>query len=251
MEPKNRGWMIAVAVIAVASIGAAVVWNLRDRLFGASAALDAGVILPAELPDSGASEDVPLAEGDEKIRKHGLEGSKSPELAGWLSSPNIIQRLAAATKLIADGQSPAPVISFVEIDGEFAVLEKGSQLFIDPKSYQRYDSPVAVFTAMDPMYAARAYADLRPYFETAYKEVAAPGERFETVLKSAIDRLVRVQIPDEPIEVVPRGAIYLFKDPALEALSPAEKHILRLGPKNGRAFQESLKKFAAAAGLAR
>lgn len=251
MEPKNRGWTIAVAVIAILAIGGALVWNLRDRLFGAAPPLDAGVILPAELPDSGAFEQKPLAEGDEKIRKLGLEGSKSPELAGWLSSPNIIQRIAAATKLIADGQSPAPVISFVEIEEQFVVTERGSQLFIDPKSYQRYDAVTAVFTSIDSTYAARAYADLRPYFETAYQEVAAPGERFDTVLKSAIDRVLRVQFPPEPIEVVPRGAIYLFKDPAIEALSPAEKHVLRLGPKNGRAFQESLKKFADAAGLTR
>ena len=39
------------------------------------------------------------------------------------------------------------------------------------------------------------------------------------------------------------------KEPELEALSPAEKHLFRMGAKNAQVVQSSLKRFASAAGL--
>jgi hypothetical protein len=49
----------------------------------------------------------------------------------------------------------------------------------------------------------------------------------------------------------PRGAIYLYADASLEALSPVEKQLLRLGPEQMTSVQTWLRRFEAAAGLAR
>ena len=38
-----------------------------------------------------------------------------------------------------------------------------------------------------------------------------------------------------------RVSTYRFADPALEALGPVEKHLLRLGPANARAVQAKLR----------
>ena len=53
-----------------------------------------------------------------------------------------------------------------------------------------------------------------------------------------------MRVPDGEPTLVPRGALWAYADPALEALSPAEKHLLRLGPRTQRMVQEKLGDFA-------
>jgi hypothetical protein len=97
---------------------------------------------------------------------------------------------------------------------------------------------------VDPGSAARAYRQLSPYLEGAFAQIAQPGERFDDVLRAAIERLRAVPVPVGPIEVVPKGALYLYADAALEARPPAEKQLLRFGPTNQAALQAWLGRFA-------
>ena len=47
---------------------------------------------------------------------------------------------------------------------------------------------------------------------------------------------------DGPIRIVPgKGATYAFADPRLEALTPAQKHLIRMGPENQRMIQTRLR----------
>ena len=55
-------------------------------------------------------------------------------------------------------------------------------------------------------------------------------------------------IPDGPVAVTARGGVYGFADPRLEALSPAQKLLLRSGPDNARRVQTQLSAIAAALG---
>jgi DUF3014 family protein len=262
------GWVIgAIAVGAIAFAG----WRYRDNLSGlfASAPPDAGVDAAIEAaPDAEAPPEKSLQEGDEVLRKVAGDAAKSPLVDRWLQNADVVQRLTAAARLIARGESPKPVLSFVEIQGDFDVVEQNTtkprkpgkgkkkavdyteRVFIAPESYRRYDGLVKLFSSMDVAYAGRSYRQMRPYFESAFAQVASPGERFDDVLRAAIKRLRSVHVPEAPIELVPKGAIYLYKDPKLEELSPAEKHVIRMGPKNAKLFQDTLRSFAAHAGVA-
>ena len=252
---QGRGWWIALTLAAILAAGGAF---LLLRTPGSSPpeptpvafAADAGV---AEL-DGGTVPSLPLADGDALLRKLAAAGSSSAELAGWLAAPDILRRIAASIFLMARGDSPRPVLGFVEIEGEFAVKEesrgkKGERILISPASYARYDRLTRALTSIDGAYAGQAYGQLRPYFDSAFAEVGHPGERFDDVLRSAIRRLVSVQVSGGEIELVEKGAIYAFRDPALESLRPLDKHMLRLGPANAAAIQASLRRFAEAAGL--
>lgn len=277
--PHPKRWPLAIgSLIAIgAFVAGFVFWKNRERSLlsgGSNPPLEARPeAIEAATPEPPPPVHSP-ADGDAVLRRLGSAASKSPVLEGWLASQGIVQRIVAAVRLLRDGRSPSPVLGFIDIEGEFSIVETkttaqapamptstakiGSnrsvpttteRLFISPGSCARYDALTSLFTSIDPAYAGRAYAELRPYFESAFKDVAAPGERFDDVLRAALRRLVSVSVPDDPIEVVPRGAIYLFHDPALEALSPAEKHMLRMGPKNARAFQDALRRFAMSAGI--
>ena len=62
-----------------------------------------------------------------------------------------------------------------------------------------------------------------------------------TTLATAIDNILAVPVPPEPPRVELDVKTYLFVDPALESLTPAEKHVLRLGPQNAREVQSKLR----------
>jgi hypothetical protein len=53
--------------------------------------------------------------------------------------------------------------------------------------------------------------------------------------------------PDE--RLVPQGGRYGFEDPTLEALTPAQKHLARMGDQNMRAIQDKLRQIALAIGI--
>ncbi len=256
----GQGFWIALVAVLVVAAGGLIYWRMGKTEAVAPTIADAGARVeapPPVLEDAGpegetAETPTPRPDADALLRRLAAGASASKQLEEWLSAPGILQRIAASVRLIAAGQSPRSVLSFIEIDGDFAVQEPkqyGGRLYIAPASYARYDGVIGSFTSIDPDYLAKSYRQLRPYLETAYAEVARPGERFDDVLTAAIQRVVSVHLPQGPIALVPKGAIYAFEDPELEALTPAEKHVIRLGPKNAEAIQTLLRRFASSAGL--
>jgi hypothetical protein len=87
--------------------------------------------------------------------------------------------------------------------------------------------------------------------EDAYRELGLRDRTFDETLAVAIGNLLTAAGPDTTLEVEPEGEVYVFSDPAVEALSPAEKHVLRMGPDNARRFQAKLGEIAAALGVMR
>ena len=104
-------------------------------------------------------------------------------------------------------------------------------------------------TSVDTSSVSRVYQELKPLLDSAYGELAEPGRNFEQALTEAIQRLVDVPVPPRDIAVTPKGALYLFADPELEARPAAEKHLLRMGPENMRKVQVKLAELAGALGL--
>lgn len=261
----------AIAVAAVAAIGG---WWFWGRSAPAPTAVVPASPAPTSAATAPAAAPVPLEEapdapsvapgdGDALLRRLAAGLSPSPELAQWLAAESILQRLAASVSMAAAGGNPRPMLTFLELKGPFTVDEQiekkpaaeGERVefterdFIAPASYARYDALTGLVTSIDPAAAGRAYAQLRRYFGAAFTQIAKPGERFDGVLKAAIDRLQAVPIPSGPVEVVPAGAMFKYADPALEGLRPVEKQFLRFGPTNQAALKAWLQGFGAQAGL--
>jgi len=229
------------------------------------AEVDAGV------PDAGPA--VSVAEGNAKLAALAAGLSPMEQLAKWLSADDIVRRIAAAVNLVADGDSPRPVLGFLSVASPYPVTEvldpkqkqakrpkrfkkgqkpppaRGSRFFVSPESYARYDELSQVVASIDPKAAAAAFKTLHPYLDAAFGEIGRPGRRFDDALVAALKRVTAVQVPDGQLELRLEGALYHYQDPALEALPAADKHVLRLGPKNAAKVQAALKAFAAEAGL--
>lgn len=206
---------------------------------------------------------IPVADAETRLRQAIARASSAPELVQWLAQESILQRIAASVTMVAAGATPRPMLGFIEIPGRFEVdeeiekrpaapgerVEFTERAFISPKAYARYDRVAAVVTSVDPGAAGLAYAQLRGSFGAVFAQIAKPEERFDDVVRAAIQRLLAAPVPDTRVEVVPRGATFLYADPALEALRPAEKQLIRMGPQNQRALQVWMRRFAAAAGI--
>lgn len=183
---------------------------------------------------------------DAQLRAAGQTLSSHPVWARWLSAGDLARRLAAAASAVAEGESPREPLSMLAPEGAFSVVGEGEVARIAPRSFARYDPVAQVLASIDPNAAATAWGLVAPSVRRAWQEIGRPGSRVEDALGAAIERLVSVPVPATPVQVRARGAIWVFEDPALEALSPAEKHLLRMGPENQRRVQTSLRSLARA-----
>jgi hypothetical protein len=264
---RRSSWAFVVVAVLVA-VGACVfAWYVLKEPRGHQETatvpvIDAGV---AAVVDAGPPPSVD--DGDSLLKKLAAGWSSDELFAKWLAATSL-RHLVAAVQAVADGQSPRASLPFVSITGSFAVREEPlpeaktkpakkkrktppppGHVFISPASYTRYDLPTHALTSVPPAAAGAAYAELRPFLDAVFAEVGRPGQHFDDVFTAALRRLTGVTLPEGEVEVVPKGLAWAFKDESLEALTPAEKHVVRMGPENGRALQAWLRSFAESAQL--
>ena len=65
------------------------------------------------------------------------------------------------------------------------------------------------------------------------------------MLERAIGVLLQTPALDERVALEPNGITYADSDPKLESLSPAQKQLLRMGPRNSEAVRRKLEEIAA------
>jgi hypothetical protein len=191
----------------------------------------------------------PLDASDAFVRERAVAVSPRPELAGWLAGEGLVARFVAAVDAVANGESPRASLPELAPQAAFRAQERAGRAYVDPRSGSRYDVLAAVFASLDPDACARLHRLLRPLFEAAYRELGKPEGRFDEVLARAFREILRTSVRDGEPELVAKLRSYHYADPALEALSPAQKHLLRMGPANARRVQAKLRELAPALGL--
>lgn len=190
---------------------------------------------PAPVPAPPTLEETPLPPGGETdVRlRDVLRGlSSRPEWAKWLGQQDLLERGVAATDNVAEGLSPRRHLDFLAPQGAFQTEERNGREWIAPATYTRWNTFADVIASIDAKAAARAVDTLRPLLDGAYRQLGYPGASFEPVLRRALQRIAGARVIETPVEVAPKGAIYAFADPELEQLPAADKHLLRMGPRN-------------------
>lgn len=261
-SPRRRAWPFVLVALVVTGGAGFFAWRVFEEPRVPQATpppLDAGGVVAPPVVDAGPAVDI--EDGDALLRRLAGSWSENPLVAKWLDAASL-RHLAAAVQAVADGESPRPSLPFVVLGGGFTVREasppgrkpKGRpapepRRFISAESYARYDVPTKALTSVPAAAAGDAYGQLRPFLDAAFAEVGRPGRRFDDVFTAALRRLLAVELPSGEVEVVPKGLAYAFKDESLEALSPAAKHVVRMGRTNGLAVQAWLRTFGQHAGL--
>jgi len=156
------------------------------------------------------------------------------QLSVWLAGDGLVRSLVAAVDDVASGASPAHHLGFLAPGRRFSVIERADRTTANPVSYGRYDLPTEVFVSVDTEGAIAAYEGLRSELEAAHREVTPWNTGFHERLLEAVDHLLETPIPEDDPALVPIISAWAYVDPELEALSDAQRHLLRMGPRNAR-----------------
>jgi hypothetical protein len=239
MNKNSKTWLGTVLVLL--AIGAGIwFWEMKH-----GPVPEQTPVVEATPPTVTPPPQVSLSEGEELLKS--LAKELSDQLQPWLNESELLRRVVAATQQISNGESPRAVLGFLQPPGDYAVVverkkKKVVRITPDPKGYARYDGFAATVTSIDAQRAAEVYGKLKPFAEAAYAEIGRPGTTFDATLRTAIANLRAAPIPEGAPELREKSVLYEYVDPKLEALSPAQKHLLRMGPKNERALQDWLEK---------
>ena len=200
---------------------------------------------PAEPLVKAADIDLPpLAQSDPIVRELVMRLSSHPTIAAWLATKGLIANFTLVTLTIAEGRTPRQFLRPVAPRGSFRTTRAGGELFVDPRSYERYAPHADAVAALDPAGTASLYLTVKPRITEAYRELGYPEGDFDRVLERAIGVLLQTPVLDEKVSLSPKGVNYAYSDPKLESLSPAQKQLLRLGPRNGQAIRGKLDEIA-------
>jgi hypothetical protein len=200
---------------------------------------------PAEPLVKAADIDLPpLAQSDPIVRELVTRLSSHPTIAAWLATKGLIANFTLVTLTIAEGRTPKQFLRPVAPRGPFRTTRSGGELFVDPRSYERYAPHADAIAALDPVGTASLYLTLKPRITEAYRELGYPEGDFDRVLERAIGVLLQTPVLDEKESLSPKGVNYAYSDPKLESLSPAQKQLLRLGPRNSQAIRGKLDEIA-------
>ena len=246
-EAGGRGKSLAViagVAVAVLAAVALLLWVFGGEDEPAPPAEPPPAVeAPAPAPEDAELVQLPpLDDSDSLIRQLLSVLSDHPDVLAWLLGDDLIRHVVVAVDNVADGVSPRPTLRGLTPGGAFQAMggEGDDLLRVHPASFGRYDAIAAAIGGADVAGLAGVIRTLMPLLNEAYAELGRPDRDFADALFAAIDRLVRAPVPEAPILLNARTLRYEFRDPRLEALDPATKHLLRFGPENQRTVQDSL-----------
>jgi hypothetical protein len=248
---RSAFWLAGALALVLA---AAAFWVLRPR--PAAVIAPPPPAAPAPAPTATPTPfPLPTLDGsDAPFRDLARAVSHHPLFALWLARTELVRTAAAVVLNVAEGESPRPHLGFLAPKAGFAVIERRSgRLTIDPAGYARYDPVGDAVASLDEAECARVYRILEPLFEAAYRELGHPEGGFSGALARAFASLLAVPVVEGEVALVrveKAVVIYELFDEKLEALSPAQKHLLRMGPRNVKRIQDKIRAVSEALGLA-
>jgi hypothetical protein len=268
MESQRKSILITAVVLVILVIGAGLLywWYYMRPPVPAPTVEPPKVQEPIPKPPSAAESKVgeekepppeatvklPALNQSDDFAKQMLKNlSPHGKIAEWMKIKNIIRVITVAVDNIADGKSPRPHLGFLFYGHIFLPGEKGKKIYLDPKSYERYDLIADAFVSLNTGKTVQVYETLKPLFQEAYRELGYPQKDFHSTLIRAIQRVLAAPVVEREILLKEegKGVNYLFVDEGLEDMDEVQKHLLRMGPKNTRKIQQKLREMALALGV--
>jgi hypothetical protein len=158
---------------------------------------------------------------------------------------NIIRHIVVtidnlSKKKVAANQRPVK-----PTEGQFKTASSGDQLTISPENYARYQPFMDVVKSVDVDRTVQLYYRFYPLFQSAFDDLGYPDAYFNDHLITLIDHLLETPDVTGPVALTQPNVMYLYADPALEALSPGQKTLIRMGPDNEALLKARLRELKA------
>jgi len=250
-RPSRGPWILAAAAVVAVAAGLYLSFRGGPPPPAAPSAPvpPVAAVVPVEAPPTTGP--APAVAGD---RLQALLQSVSADATWrrWLGAGGLVRRFAVAVDNLAEGESPRKPLDFLKPEKPFAAAGAGGKLAIAPESYQRYDAFAAAVASLDAGAAARAYRELHPVLEAAWRGLGYPKGALDRVTARALRRIEGAPVREGQVALVPaaHGPLYEFADRRLEDLGQVEKHLLRMGPANTRLLQAKARELRQALRLA-
>ncbi len=186
-----------------------------------------------------------LDDSDTLIRDGAVSLTRHEGINGWLAPTQLIRKFAAFVDNVAHGQVAKEPIRQLTPEGPFLVVQIDEDTFeLDPASYDRYNQVTEIAVSIDSRRAAEFFHLLRPLVHEAYAELGYGDRSFDDVMFEAIGRLLETPVIEEPIRLVRPVVMYKFEDEKLESLSPVQKQLIRMGPRNMTLLQNKIREIS-------
>ena len=168
--------------------------------------------------------------------------SAHPEFVAWFVPDDLLRKFVVVVENVADGEDPSVHLKHLKPRPPFAATGSGDEIFIDPRSYARFNQTGEIAMSIDAGEAVRIYRGAQARIAEAYMELGHPtGAGFDRTLRRAIDKLIMTPLRQGRIDLVRYSVAYEFADRRLESLEPAQKALIRMGAENQRRIQNKLR----------
>ncbi len=251
-EERSFGFLVLLGVlIAAAGVGGYSFYRAK-RAPAPPPVTTLARATPTPVPGPEAMGLPPLEQSDDFVRELVKGLTAHPQLGSWLAQAGLVRLFVNVVETVGKGESPRNSLAFLAPTGPFKTAQRKGRMVVDEKSFARYDPFAEGVVSLDAAGVAEAFRRSLPLLEAAYRELGYPEGGFERALREAVAHLLRTPVVagDVAVKPVRRGnlLVYEYVDPALESLSPAQKHLLRMGPAHVERIQEVLRRFVAALG---
>jgi hypothetical protein len=175
---------------------------------------------------------------DDFIRDRLLLINSKPEFSTWVKTDDLVRRTASYFDGLSNGVILSKILPLTPPEGKFATHKSDGSIWLNAGNYERYDRTINAIANTDMASIAKMFHFSRPLLETAFSEMGYNPRQMDGIVLQAIDMILATPIIIEPIKLTRESVIYKFADPALEALPPIQKQLLRTGPENTKHLQQ-------------
>lgn len=200
--------------------------------------------LPEEVVTQADLGNIPDLESSDEYLKDLATKKKEWQLE--LPARDLIRNAVTAIERISRNQNPNGQLGFLQPDTSFQVTAQDDRFFLTQENYARYDELISSLKAVDFKYAALVYRHIFPVMLEAYNELGNGDQAFPQKLAKVFTNVLNFEYPEGPLELAGKDGSYIFVDESLEAASPLEKALLRMGPEHTKTLQEKIREFKAA-----
>lgn len=188
----------------------------------------------------------PLDSSDEGVRQElGKLGGWQAQALALLANDQLLRRFVTFVNSLAAGKVDHKTGLLTPIKGRFAV-GTSMPLTATAESQARYNLYVELITALDPQQCAGLYRRYYPLLNNAYAELGEKGNFHALVLKALQQLDATPELSQAPVLVPNDKGMYVYAQPQLEALPPAQKQLLRSGWENVSRLKVWLRQLRAA-----
>jgi hypothetical protein len=174
------------------------------------------------------------------------EAAGGTEAAQYLIPTDVIRHIVVSVDNLPRQKVAVDKRPITGVAGTFIANGDELNATLDARNFKRYQPVVGALEKVDMQRLAAVYFKFYPLFQKAYQDLGYPTGYFNDRLVQVIDGLLATPQINERIELKRPNVMYVFADPALEALPAGEKLLIRMGPDNEAAVKAKLSELRAA-----